>query len=322
VSDLEADPNDPNTLLATVMTGTATAQLFTTHDVGHSFVGTPLLASSRSFTSVRVAPSTASRVYVAAFWYSPRALYLERSDNGSSGPWTELLLAAPGAIYWRVLAVDPTSPDVLFGHIAATSTDSVIRSDDGGRSWNVVLTSSTGLRGVEVSQDGSTVWAATNDRVFRSTDGGKSFGRPLPTPTRSACVTRVGARLYACGYEAQDGFSLGASEDLGDHFVSVFRFAQIQGVIDCPVGTKTHDLCGSYFPILEARLGIDAGTSTVGPAPDAGSGPATPPKSGCRCEAARETDSASEVLLACALLACRRRSKQRGNADCHTSLRC
>jgi hypothetical protein len=299
VSDLEAgDPNDPNALVATVMTGTGTAQLFLTRDLGKSFVGSPLALSARSFTSVRVAPSDAARVYVAAFWYSPRALFLERSDTGTGGPWTELGVGIPNAIYWRVLAVDPTSPEVLFGHVAGTSTDSVIRSEDGGRSWNVVLTSSTGLRGVEIGPDGRTVWAATVDRVFRSIDGGRTFGGPLHVPTRSACVGRVGSVLYACGFEPQDGFSLGASDDLGDHFTSVFRFAEIQGVIDCPAGTKTHDLCGSYLPILEARLGIDAGT----PAPimDAGTPTTAPQKGGCRCDALGQPDGV--VLLLCALL--------------------
>lgn len=76
----------------------------------------------------------------------------------------------------RAIAIHPTNPLLVF---VSTNTD-IVRSSDGGATWNSVLTvSSLSGNSLEFSPDGNTIIAGTGQGVRRSTDGGNTWTTQL-----------------------------------------------------------------------------------------------------------------------------------------------
>lgn len=115
---------------------------------------------------VAISPSAPDHVLVAGF----EALY-ETVDGG--GSWSPIL-----ASEMRSAAFDPSDPTILYAGLWPESLgDGLLRSDDGGTTWNppAGLPASHVMAIVVPASDPTRVYAALNQGVYRSVDRGLTF---------------------------------------------------------------------------------------------------------------------------------------------------
>ncbi len=287
-------------------------------DQARTFMPTGLHSTTIWWKSVLVSPADARRVYVTGYQVSqtgpegepiPPEVHLRRSDD-AGGAWEELSVAGfqlATSPLVLVAAVDRTRPDVLYlrsVRAVPPEGDILYRSEDGGRSWAAVLTTTDGIRDVVIRP--SEILVATKmGGVHRSVDDGHSFA-PIASPPQAACLGDRAGTLFACGANWQpDGFSLGRSTD-ATGWVKVFRFIDIKGPLACPAGTVQHDLCEvEQWPAVRTQFGIpiDAGV-------DGGVDPPEPPGGCCDASGASAVPvAAGGLLVAVGLWRARRRKR-------------
>jgi hypothetical protein len=233
--------------------------------------------------SIAVAPSNAQRVYVTGYQVTqtgpdggaiPPAVHLRRTDDGGT-TWQPLPVAAyhlGTSPLILVDAVSPTNPDLVFVHsqrAEVPASDKLYRSLDGGQSVAEVLTTTDPIRNVVVRADGTVLVATTLGGVFRSTDGGATFVA-VANPPQAACLGDRGDQLFACGANWDpDLFSVGRSVD-ATTWNKIFRFVEMVGPLQCPVGTVQYDQCESLeWPAIREQFGIPTPMTDAGVGPDA-----------------------------------------------------
>jgi photosystem II stability/assembly factor-like uncharacterized protein len=253
---LAVHPSTPATVLAatakTSSGGAEAGTLFRSEDDGLSF-SERLHVEGELFTSVAFAPNRPERIYVGSYSYRHGTAAIHRSDDGGER-FEELPVALTATSAVRVLAVSPTDEDVL---LILIEHDSVVRvSTDGGRTSTTALEAGAPVSGAAFSRDGRTVFIATREALHRSSDGGRSFIE-LATPARNACITIDDDAAYSCGWEPVDTWSLAKGGLDGENFSALYHLSDVKGVVDCPAGTPSRDVCDEYWPALASFFGID-----------------------------------------------------------------
>ncbi len=165
-----AQPGSPNTMLA----GLSAGGVYRTTDGGQSWTGA---LGGAGFISMANGSASPQVVYASVSLVGSAATY--RSNDGGVA-WSAL--PALGSSPVRALAVDPTSSDVVFGYIDASSAGlpaGPYRSTDGGGAWSRL----TGGLADDVytafaidPATPATVYAgASESGLFRSADGGENW---------------------------------------------------------------------------------------------------------------------------------------------------
>jgi hypothetical protein len=290
------------TLYATTSRFGQVNRVYRSTDSGATFTPTALASDAKFFGGIRLAPSRPQRLYVSAWWYTPTvSSFLHVSDDsGATFDDRDLSAALPAAGAFRVHAVHPTNPDVLFASVedvAVADKVYLVKSVDAGATFTAVLAVPRPFTSVAISADGNVVYAATAILLYRSTDGGQTF-TALDSPTRNACVTLSGSDVYACGWPLQDGWALGRSDNGGASFTSALEWKDLQGPLSCAEGTPVFDLCEPIWPTVRGELGIPI---VVGE--DGGQDPAPTPR-GCGCSS---LEGGAFLAWAAAAIAVRRR---------------
>ena len=296
-----------------VVTSNAAApnDVFRSTDGGVSFASAGLSAPATLWSSILVAPSDPMHVYVTGFdqqesdtgsgsgsgsgsGAGPIAHLFSTTDAGSN--WTASPLAgveygeAPRVV---VAAVDPTNAQNVFVVSVgqAPPGDALYRSTDGGATLAKVLATSQPIVGV-VILDASTVYVAAGTNAagggaFRSTDGGATFTAD-PTAPQLVCLgKRPDGTLVGCANNWDPDFMAVTTSSDGTSWQKVMRFAELDGVLDCPAGTIDHDDCDQVqWPSIQAQYGVIGPSSCpsatdVEVPDDAPSGPSTKPPAGC-----------------------------------------
>jgi len=206
--------------------------------------------------SMAYAPSMPSRIYL-----STAGGISVSSDGGAS-------FGAPvdAGDYMSGLAVDPTSPDVVYG---AASSSGVVVSTNGGVTWS---TSSKGLDAhliysVAIAAGASsTVLTTTNTAVLRSVNGGMSW-TTLPQ-AQTALIARfdptVSTRAYLCGSSY-----FGTSNNSGASF-SPGTVTALPGLCRGIVNTGTKFfVANSGRVVVSTNSGASWINSGLGPDPEA-----------------------------------------------------
>lgn len=302
-SDIQAHPTTPSTLYVTTSTYQQTNALFRSIDSGATFQPTTLATSSLFLSAVRIAPSNPQRFYVSGWsLQGDGEVVLYRSDDGANAFTAQNVEAALGRLgVFTIHAVHPQNPDVLYASLESVETPQLhylYRSDDAGQSFAQVVESSGPFSSVTVSEDGASVFAASESGLWRSTDAGQTFAE-RPRPDKNACVLRVGAVLYACGSQLQDGYAFARSDDDGETFTPLIRLHEIAGPLECPAGTQTQDVCPAIWPAQQAEFpkpSSDGGTGTDGGTTE------PPPPNGCGCGTSGASLSFGVLVFALALL--------------------
>ncbi|HWA73736.1 MAG TPA: hypothetical protein VG937_15425 [Polyangiaceae bacterium] len=166
----------------------------------------------RVVLTIDAAPSKPSRIYVSGT--SPQGYKLVVSDDGGA-TWTEHPIPfddSTGVDGVYIGAVSPTDPDRVYLRVnresetdegSTTWDDSLLVTDDGGKTFREVLRRQASLLGFAVSADGNTVAAG--------------YGDPAVAP-----IIVADADLGLYGASASD---LNFTQRIGEFAVSCLRFA-------------------------------------------------------------------------------------------------
>lgn len=205
-------------------------------DGGRNFrrLGAPLTDSLLYATSVRVAPSDPSRIYVCGVGADRSAILLRSDDRGTSFEVSPLPTDASAKEVPFITAISPLDADAVYLRMDAWTSvddsgielarDALLYSSDGGRSFNQLLKASGKLFGFALSPAGDKMLVGYGDPMLgggRLTDptalgayyggaGSSELAHVFLTPVD--CLTWSNAGIYVCASEAELGFTLGLSD--------------------------------------------------------------------------------------------------------------
>ena len=258
--------------------------VYVSTDDGVTFEAQGLLAEAPTafWRSVRVAPSDPTRVYVAGYSNSgddPTPLLYRRDAEG----WIALPFAVGTASQIRFLAVSPDDPDLVFARVDGEPTDTLLRSDDGGVSWDPVTSVDGDIQIFQIFQGGEIFLGTKYEGTQRSIDNGLTWTEnSARRTTLSGRCGHVGpdGEFWVCGANWDpDRFALGKSSDRGHAYTKLMRFNEIKAALDCPDGTPQDEICEADFAgicDMFGCTGVDAALpqpDAPGPAADAPPGP-------------------------------------------------
>lgn len=306
IRDVAFDPLDPDHLLAVSSTGAGDSNgIWESFDGGVSWAKTSVDLPNRFFRSVRWSRADSQRAWASSTWYNPVGAWVHRTTNGGVS-WSEASVgfAVEGTIQSQVdiAAASPVDPNRLYLRTDG-STDYLLLSTDGGRSFEAVFSSADNLRGVAFGPDGS-VWAAAGESGAWRAEDGRNFLHVGDMKPRGVATDSRG--LFVVGNNYSDGYALAIAET-GTAFTPLFRFTELAGTRTCPAGSDVQTICDPLWPALEQKLGIATPTPTPSPTatPNASDG-----DGGCACrlDAAHPVRGAvyTAAFLAMALLVTRR----------------
>lgn len=246
-------------------------------DAGRSFRSVDLPEDAAPLT-IDAAPSRPRRVYVSARAAFPQFGTMLVSDDGGD-TWTSNVFDLKGGREPYIAAVDPKDPDRLFLRVFADTEERVLRSDDGGKTFASVHATTSFLFGLALSPDGARIAVGTPAEGLRIAPVGAGPGAPLALSPLAAVDARClawdrqasGERLFACGNQPADPFTLARFDGAAGAPTPLFRLADVEP-LDCPTSTRTGALCPAAWPAVAAQLGRDAGAPPP-PAADAGVAP-------------------------------------------------
>ena len=335
-SDFFVDRTDPDRVLAVAagqdVSGAPGPQsVYLSTDGGTTFATTPLYtaAATDNVVGIEIARSNPSVIYLAMYSYpGVRHPALVRSDDGGQ-TWSRTdVEAGLGANEFRILAVDPDDPNVLYLRVVIAGREELWVTRDAGLTFTQGIVVQGGslsafarlASGVvlvaaltNVSGGGATAGVA-----YRSSDRGMTFSPWVlcPQPHIVGLAERAGV-VYLAGKNYSDGWALATSTDEGATIHPLATYDQVRGVKACvqascastcsfevSAAVWTSDVCSGAL--------VDGGVMPAGPSlqpcPTDGSSDTPPPPagSGCHCAAAgpeRRGDSFGPGLAPLALLA-------------------
>jgi photosystem II stability/assembly factor-like uncharacterized protein len=278
VTVFPARPHEALGLLSNFVDGAYSVSIAKTADDGATWdqVVTSFGASFLA-TTIEVAPSNPDRVYVSGKRLPGGSAVVLRSDDGGH-TWMQFPLELSGAYSIFIGAVDPRDPDIVYVRTSADELGRVIVSKDGAMTWNEVWQAPGDVSGFALSPDGAVLAvggsaagvsvASTTDFAFRKTSNAGVY-----------CLTFWGERLLVCTKEAIDHFSIGVSDDLGEHFEPLLHLSDVSPRA-CSAGASA-GVCALDWEMVAMTIGADAGTSRP---VDAGNGLTDRVESGgCDC---------------------------------------
>lgn len=255
----------------------ADSRIYKSTDGGVTFPGEANPGQAGDWWSgLGVAPSDPQRVYLAGHRLvgGTRTQLLFRSDDGGATfdplPMTGLTTTEQSEM--EVVGIKHDDPDTVYLRVTKQSagavSDAIYRSTDGGMSWTMILSKPDTLSFL-VRANGDLVAVADAGGMFVST-----------APSNGAAWTTLSPPLTAnCVEETEDGEVWVCTQNLGPEdaaimksrdlmtWTTVLRYQDVDGPVDCPVGTLQRDLCveqrlvttcATEWCCLRAQLGITA----------------------------------------------------------------
>lgn len=208
----------------------------------------------------------------------PRRIYLmhegggERSDDEGArfnriklGP--ARLNAQPAE--FKILGTSPVDADILFAAIERFDTI-VVRSADGGSTWDQVLEVPDFPLTLVMAQDGrEALIHSPFEGLRRSQDGGQTWQPVQPHPVdRLGCLRRAprSDRLWGCTNIFFGGpWALGISDDFGRTWRAQLGAFEAVERWDCAAGTLGRDCCQHLCPGLPPEGMCADATADPGP---------------------------------------------------------
>jgi photosystem II stability/assembly factor-like uncharacterized protein len=166
------------------------------------------------------------------------------------------LAGAPPASTAPRLALNPgDSEQMLVSCLdVRINASRILHSEDGGRTFKAVLAFPEPTSALVYADGGRTVYASGHSHLFVSRDAGRTFVA-APSPRGNSCVATHGGRVYTCGAEGLDGYSLAAGRTSSDALSPVFRLPAMLGPYHCKEGTPVYDQCAPLWPEQAQMIG-------------------------------------------------------------------
>jgi len=288
------------------------------------------------WTSIAVAPSNASIVYLAGYRYVPatsgsgtmREHLLFRSDNAGATwqalPTTGLTLMANSRIFvagiWKD---DPAHVYLHVEYIDNTLTDAVYVTSNSGASWTEIRRKADRIgafvvRGPEHQHD--LVLGTIKLGAEISHDDGSNWTALANAPHMGCLVENSAGELWACTQNygvapaPTDGAGVMKTTDLTT-WTKVLRYEELTHAVSCAAGTKQHDVCDPVWCGVCQQLSCTPASSYNCPVPT--EAPATTPptsKGGGCCDTG--TDHGGTLALALSVATVLRRPRRRRGSRC------
>lgn len=267
IQDLDVDPTGL-LVVAVSRTGlfTGASAVFRSLDGGASFTRLAQVPET-AFSTVEIAPSDLSRLWLTARTKAARTV-VYRSDDGGKTLVEVTALPRPEEAY--VAAVDPTNPDRAFVRLAYQDASFLTRSaayrtDDAGKTWSLVADVPGHMLGFAIDPSGKKVFLGGPEAgLLRSLDG----AAPVPISTAKVrCLRHHEGRLYACLGSTASTFGVAASCDDGATLPMILDLPSLTSSVTCASGT-TGAVCPSKLATL--RVGLEAGVAPPVCTTDAG----------------------------------------------------
>lgn len=268
--------------------------------------------------TVDSAPSNPMRLYVSGLHTGGAQGAIERSvDRGKT--WERLDI--PGTNVDKapyIAAIDPVDEQVLYVRLTG-SPGRLLRSPDGGMTWQDAFQGVGILKGFALSPDGETILVGgETDGVWRGAADTLQFEKVSPVGVQ--CLAWSQAAVYACAAEFKDKFTVGRSTDQGETFEPMMHLACVRGPLACSADTEVGKECPGVWDATADAIDQSScfdgtgggGAGGGGGAPDAGptgGGGDDPGGCGCRVAGASGAAGGAGALLGLALAA--RRARRR-----------
>lgn len=224
-------------------------------------------APETAFSTVEIAPSDLSRLWLTARTKAARTV-VYRSDDGGKTLVEVTALPRPEEAY--VAAVDPTDPDRVFVRLAYQDASFLTRSaayrtDDAGKTWSLVADVPGHMLGFAIDPSGKKVFLGGPDAgLLRSLDGAAPVSI---SAAKVRCLRHHEGRLYACVGSSASTFGVAASCDDGATLPMIVDLPSLTSSVACASGT-TGAVCPSKLAAL--RVGLEAGVAPPVCATDGG----------------------------------------------------
>jgi len=295
-----ARPHEALALLSNFADGAYTVSIAKTANDGASWdevvssFGMTFLA-----TTIEVAPSNPERVYVSGKILPGGAAAMLRSDDGAR-TFTRFPLQLSGSYSIFIGAVDPHDPDIVYLRTNADDVGRVLVSRDGAATWNEIWQAPGDVSGFALSPDGAVI-AVGGSAVGVSVASTTDFAFRQTSHVGTYCLTFWGERLLVCTKEAIDHFSIGVSDDLGQHFDALLHLPDVLPR-HCPSGSSA-SVCARDWETIATTIGADAGTPRPSDAGEGSRGATDSRGCGCRLAAApRRNERVAVSLIAAATI--------------------
>ena len=266
---LTQHPTDVQTLyLSTYAPGMTGLQL--SQDGGRSWHEILHVSDTDFLRYIRIARSDPARMYMAKLGFATSQFayaVMRSSDAGQS--WQEQALELNETeTDLELLDVSPFDPDLLLAKAHAADQvlmpERLLVSRDGGKTFEQPIQLHT-ITQAHWSEDGQSLWLATDDGLYRSTDAARSFER-VGQADLISCVQEHQGGLYACGWYKgiQAGMpGIGVSHDQGATFDHYMSLNEVRAPLECD---KTSDAS-----VHCEQLWLDWQREILGYVPTAGS---------------------------------------------------
>jgi hypothetical protein len=267
----------------------STPALFQSDDDGRSFHHQTDLSGVP--TSVRVAPSDPTRVYVSISVPDGNAVAARLGTSTDAGRvFRETPIALePSELGVLVLGVHPRDPNRAFVRTQSrngVSPERLLVRNAETEGFETAL-SAPGPLSMAWGADGI-IWAASAQGLHRFIEDDERFAPATSFDvSRLGCVATRANRLYVCGYSAGE-FGVLVSDDEAASFEWFLRFPAVKARLDCPASSHEGTSCESAFLdwSIEQGLVSPEGGAAGEPPPLAGAGGGTSGSSASRPPAA------------------------------------
>jgi len=260
IDDVAVSPLDAQTVYAVTSTTGVANGLFLSRDDGRTFtqVGAP-----DPVAYYRRVVAAGGDAYISGYdSASPAGAQHLWKYTGQTGTLSALTgyvgLESAGAILEHFGASQRTPGLLYLKAKASGGQDAIYKSSDGGMHWLEVYAADY-VRASLLDQN-DTLWLATatgaQPALVSSSDGGVTWATGA-TDRMFGCLGKRGGTLYGC-VPNTTGWAFGQSSD-GRIWTPLLRFQDLSGVLACPAGSLTRDLCEPLWPTLAAQLGVRGG---------------------------------------------------------------
>jgi photosystem II stability/assembly factor-like uncharacterized protein len=232
------DPSKPGRAFTSTQAYRVPAQVFISDDSARSWKPLSTNALLTSYKQLLIAEDGLHALATGQRYDQPRnktlSMYAYSSDGGK--PWPDTDLEAVR----EPLGFLPGDSNVAFMREAVPNQindpkDRLLRSSDGGKTFEVIGDPLPTLVAFAATPDGTTVWVGARfGGLYKSTDSGRSFTRVLPEMINGAdCLYYRQDVLWACANMAPNLDGIFTSKDLGQTFQEHMRFDEVKTQVEC-----------------------------------------------------------------------------------------